>query len=90
MRIETGYSAAVSQAASANPDAEMEPEADAPVQPGIVVAAAASYAGYIEYGHHTRGGSFVPGRPFMQPAVDQAVPKITEAIAQEIVTKAVV
>lgn len=27
------------------------------------------YAGHIEYGHHDRGGGFVPARPFMRPAM---------------------
>ena len=27
------------------------------------------YAGHVEYGHHDRGGKFIPARPFMRPAM---------------------
>ena len=36
----------------------------------VVVGTNVSYAPYVELGHHTTGGSFVAGRPFLRPAAE--------------------
>lgn len=38
----------------------------------VVVGVAAPYAGLIEFGHFTTGGTFVAARPFMGPAAEDA------------------
>lgn len=38
------------------------------------------YALFLEVGHHTRGGSFVPARPYMGPAGEAEFPGILAAL----------
>lgn len=49
------------------------PEVDAPANDQEAYAAvAANYAIYVELGHHTRSGSWVPPQPSWYPSVDLA------------------
>lgn len=41
----------------------------------------ADYSLYVHEGHRTRGGSHVPGRPFLSKAVDEARPDIMRELA---------
>lgn len=43
---------------------------------GRRVAFTTDYALYVHEGHHTRSGSFVPGRPFLTRAVEQVRPQV--------------
>jgi hypothetical protein len=47
-----------------------------PIAPGgpydSTVGVAANYAVYVNYGHHTRSGSYVPAQPFFDQAVAEA------------------
>jgi hypothetical protein len=36
-----------------------------------VVGVAANYGIYVEMGHHTHSGSYVPAQPFFYPAIEQ-------------------
>lgn len=44
------------------------------------VEVGAEYAIYVEMGHHTRSGSFVPGRPFFLPAITAIRPRFEAAV----------
>ena len=35
-----------------------------------VIGSNVEYAPHVELGHHTSGGSYVPGKPFLQPAAE--------------------
>jgi hypothetical protein len=35
----------------------------------ITLGASADYAGYVEYGHHSVAGTWVPPQPFIRPAI---------------------
>ena len=48
----------------------------------LTFEAAAPYAKYVEFGHHTRGGKHVVApRPFMRPAYYQLLPQIQDELA---------
>ncbi len=42
------------------------------------VGTAVKYAPYVELGHHTHSGSWVPAQPFLFPAYQQASKKLQE------------
>lgn len=47
------------------------PEVESPPDDKTAYVAVGAYYGvYVNYGHHTRSGSFVPAQPFWEPAVD--------------------
>lgn len=46
-----------------------------------VVGAAAQYSIYVNYGHHTRSGSWVPAQPFWEPAVETGRPFLDAELA---------
>lgn len=60
----------------AEPDSEdsyLLPCVDTPSDDVTAYAAVAvDYSVFVEYGHHTRSGSFVPAQPAFYPAVDAA------------------
>lgn len=35
-----------------------------------VIGTNVEYAPYVELGHHTKSGSFVPGKPYLRPAAE--------------------
>lgn len=39
-----------------------------------IVSVGAEYGPDVEYGHHTRSGSYIQGRPFFTPAVEKVRP----------------
>ncbi len=41
-----------------------------------------SYAPYVELGHHTRSGSWVPAQPFLFPAYAQAVSDLKDTLVK--------
>ena len=43
-----------------------------------VVGSGIEYAAYVEFGHHTRGGSFVAARPYLGPAVEGKARKLND------------
>lgn len=45
------------------------------------VAAGANYSAFVNYGHHTRSGSFVPPQPFWEPSVEAARPGFEAALS---------
>ena len=47
-----------------------------------VVSVAANYAGFVNYGHHTRSGSYVPPQPFWDEAVAQGAQVFPEEAAK--------
>lgn len=65
------YAEAAAAARDANPEAELFSAEPAPAH-GAVVAVAAVYGEPQDQGFVTRGGGVVAGRPFMDPATEQA------------------
>jgi len=53
-------------------------EMDTPVE--ATVGYTAEYAHYIELGHHTRGGRYIPGRYMLTGAVNKVAPAFLAAI----------
>jgi len=51
---------------------------------GAAILASAPYAIYVELGHVTRSGSFVPGRRFLSEAAYQVIPAIAAEIEDRI------
>ena len=47
-----------------------------------IVGAAANYSIFVEMGHHTRSGSFVPAQPWFIPAIEQAASTMEDDMAQ--------
>ena len=70
---------AVGAMQGANPSAHPinKPE---PPENGVVLGFAADYARAVHDGHHTRSGSFVPGRPFFQAAVEARMPELSTTL----------
>lgn len=61
-------------------DSYLLPEVTAPPDElTAYIAVGANYGAFVNYGHHTRSGSFVPPQPFWEPAVDTVMP-IFEAV----------
>ena len=44
-------------------------------------ACAANYSAPVNYGHHTRSGSWVPAQPFWEPALDEGRSRFDAALA---------
>lgn len=53
-------------------DVYLLPEVSPPDDMTAIVGAAANYSAFVNYGHHTRGGGFVPANPFFDQGVEQA------------------
>lgn len=47
----------------------------------------ARYAPFVEYGHHTRSGSWVPGQFFVMRTAVETQPQISEIFARELSNK---
>lgn len=47
-----------------------------------VVGTAVEYAPYVELGHHTRGGGYVPPRPYLGPAAEAVRPSFIAAMKE--------
>jgi HK97 gp10 family phage protein len=41
------------------------------------------YAPFVEMGHHTRSGSFVPAQPFLYPAFQEAVQQLQSTLIEK-------
>lgn len=50
------------------------------------VVAFADYSVYVEFGHHTRSGSWVPAQPYMRPALDESKGQIEELLGHAVIT----
>ena len=62
-------------------DAYLLPEVKTPSDSMTAYAAVgANYAAYVNYGHHTRSGSYVPAQPFWEPAIDAVQPSFEAAL----------
>ncbi|MBX6770881.1 MAG: HK97 gp10 family phage protein [Chloroflexi bacterium] len=46
------------------------------------VGTAVEYAPYVELGHHTRGGGYVPPRPYLGPAAEAVRPSFEAAMKE--------
>ena len=57
---------------------EAKPDNDTTVN----VGAAASYSCWVNWGHHVRGGGFVPANPFFDQGVEQAASTFESDMAQ--------
>jgi len=73
---QSNYGQRAAEARAVSDTAELLPETDAPDDKSAIVAVAAEYGAYVEYGTARMGA-----QPYMRPAVDQHIPEITEAIA---------
>lgn len=75
-RRTSNYAKRVAEARAVNKDGPIMGESDTPSEQSAIVAVAAEYGAYVEYGTSRMGA-----QPYMRPAVDQHIPEITEAIA---------
>ena len=52
-----------------------------------IIGTNVEYAPYVELGHHTTGGSFVPAKPYLRPAIEnhsEEYKKIVEDVLKKI------
>lgn len=65
------FDESVAQALSNNPKATTIEKPIIKRHAAAAVGFSVSYARYVEEGHHTSGGSFIAGRPFLRPALER-------------------
>jgi len=75
----SNYGQRAAEARAVNDTAELLPEMDAPDDKSAIVAVAAEYGAYVEYGTARMGA-----QPYMRPAVDQHIPEITQAVSENL------
>ena len=69
-----------------NDDAYLLPEVSPPNDMTAIVGAAANYSIFVDMGHHTRSGSFVPANPFFDRGVEQTRGVFETIMAAELAT----
>jgi phage gpG-like protein len=47
----------------------------------VIVGAAANYSIYVNYGHHTSSGSYVPAQPFWEPTTEHGKQILNDELA---------
>lgn len=67
-----------------NDEAYLLPEVAPPDDMTAIVGAAANYSIFVDMGHHTRSGSFVPANPFFDRGVEQTRGEFETIMAAEL------
>lgn len=83
------YEQRVSDMLAIRPDLEVVDPPEINLYNGeAALGAAAPYAGYVHDGHMSTGGTWVPGDPFLQDAIDEYQDTFGDAIGRAIETLA--
>lgn len=70
--VTPGYGSTYDEAQMPPGDSYQLPEVTPDNDTSAIVGVSANYGIYVNYGHHTRSGSWVPAQPFWEPAIDAA------------------
>lgn len=79
--VKTSQDSTYGEAGSPPGDSYLLPEVEEPPDElTAYVAVGANYGIFVELGHHTRSGSYVPAQPYLAPAVDAVQPSFEAAL----------